>query len=348
MSAWHLLPAQGVRDQARFLGSDEDERRLFYVAITRSQKYLHLTTAPTPGNQLYQRPSEFWHDVLESKFVKRRPQDYTKRTRGKPEPRSAIENLGLSFSDIKYFFECPYQFKLRILYGFNPPLDEALGYGKSLHDMLAELHGRAIAGERIKPTMARELVQRHMHVPFAYPTLRSTMQDAAEKVVRDYIRAREADFDKLEFSEKAIEVAIGDGVTVSGRIDLVRRRDTQEIAIVDLKSSEGAQTAALTDAQLHIYALGYRELTGQDADYVERYNLDDQTRVSRSVDDQLIEDVKDRVKSVARALRGNQYPHKPSRDACGRCDFGCICTAKFADTAASSKKAPRVSKRSTR
>ncbi len=40
-------------------------------------------------------------------------------------------------------FECPYQFKLRFLYGFNPPLHEALGYGKSLHDALAEVHKRA-------------------------------------------------------------------------------------------------------------------------------------------------------------------------------------------------------------
>ena len=58
-SVWHLLPAAGVEGQPRFLGSAEDERRLFYVAVTRSQKHLHLTTAPTPGNKLYQRPSMF-------------------------------------------------------------------------------------------------------------------------------------------------------------------------------------------------------------------------------------------------------------------------------------------------
>ena len=330
MSAWHLLPANAVRDQARFLGSEEDERRLFYVAVTRSQKHLHLTTAPTPGNQLYQRASEFWYDVLESKFVRRRKQEYTNRVHGVPQPRSAVENVGLTFSDIKYFLECPYQFKLRILYGFNPPIDEALGYGKSLHDMLAELHGRAIEGERITSAIASELVQRHLRVPFAYPTLRATMRGAAEKVVREYIRARQSEFDKLEFSEKDIEVAIGDGITVKGRIDLVRRRDTDEIAIVDLKSSDRAQTENLTDAQLHIYALGYRDLTGRNADYVETYELDSQTRHSRSVDDAFVEDVKGIVKNTARALRANRYPHKPSREVCGRCDFSSICSASVA------------------
>ena len=64
--------------------------------------------------------------------------------------KPSISNVNLSFSDIRYYFECPYQFKMRTLYGFNAPLDEALGYGKTLHDALAELHQRAISGEGYK------------------------------------------------------------------------------------------------------------------------------------------------------------------------------------------------------
>ena len=33
---------EGVVDQARFEGTLEDERRLFYVALTRSQKFLFI------------------------------------------------------------------------------------------------------------------------------------------------------------------------------------------------------------------------------------------------------------------------------------------------------------------
>ncbi|WP_444459756.1 hypothetical protein [Rhodobacter capsulatus] len=54
---------------------------------------------------------------------------------------------------------------MRTLYGFNAPLDEALGYGKTLHDALAELHQRAIAGAPIQPSDAGELIDRHLHVP---------------------------------------------------------------------------------------------------------------------------------------------------------------------------------------
>lgn len=324
---WHIIPSSCVANQARFLGSDEDERRLFYVAITRSMKFLHMTTAPTPGNQLYQRPSEFWNDVLESKFVKRTIQDYSSRKRGKPTAKPSVSNVNLSFSDMKYFFECPYQFKLRTVYGFNAPLDEALGYGKSLHDALAELHDRAIRGEKIGKDDAEELVDRHLRVPFAYPTLRRTMHDSAVRTVRDYIAARASEFDRIEFSEKPIEISMDDGVSVSGRIDLVRRRDTNEIAIVDLKSTERAQAEDLTEAQLHVYALGYRELTGHDADFVEIYELDTQTRKPRAVDEDLISDVRARVAATAAALRKNSFVTAPEESKCAKCDFKRLCSS---------------------
>jgi len=324
---WHLIPEQAFDNAARYKGGDADERRLFYVAVTRSQKFLHLSWAPTPGNQLAQRPSDYFNDVLASKYVKRRSPDYTGRTRLEPRPKASVANVTLSFSDVKYFFECPYQFKLRILYGFNAPLDEALGYGKSLHDALAEVHARAIRGEAVGAEEAAALVQRHLRAPYAYPALREKLDDAARRVIDAYIRRNAADFKHLEFSEKAIEIALGDGVSVAGRIDLVRRIDTGEVTIVDLKSNDRAQAEAVTETQLHIYALGYQELTGRPADYVEIYELDEQKRKRRSVDDDFIADVKRNVRGAAQALRDNVLPPQPNAKACGRCDYCNLCSA---------------------
>src|SRR6266498_55832 len=45
-SQWHILPASAIPNQNRYRGTIEDERRLFYVAMTRSQKFLHMTYAP--------------------------------------------------------------------------------------------------------------------------------------------------------------------------------------------------------------------------------------------------------------------------------------------------------------
>lgn len=327
-TVWHLLPKEGVVGQERFLGSTEDERRLFYVAMTRSQKFLHMTWAPVSGsNNRYIRPSEFWEAVLASKWVKRRRPDYSARPRLPQQARRSVANVTLSFSDLKYFFECPYQFKLRILYGFNPPIHEALGYGKSLHDALAEIHARALRGEAVDASAAQALVGTHLNLPYAYVELRAALQQSAERVVAAYIADNARYFAQIEFAEKSVEINLGDGITVAGRIDLVRRRDTESTTIVDLKSTDRAQAEEVTEAQLHIYALGYRELTGRDADYVEIYNLDERRKKPRSVDAAFIADVQQKVRGAATALRANLLPPVTSERTCPGCDFLGLCPA---------------------
>ena len=62
----------------------DDERRLFYVAMTRSQKYLHMTWAPHTRPKNNRRKSPFWDDVLASRWVRRRKPDYSNRPKAKP------------------------------------------------------------------------------------------------------------------------------------------------------------------------------------------------------------------------------------------------------------------------
>ena len=331
-NVWHLIPRAGITGQARYEGTIEDERRLFYVAMTRSQKFLHLTWAPVPGNQLFQKRSQFWDDILASKYVKRRMRDYSTRKRLPPHARTGVKNVVFSFSDLKYFLECPYQFKLRILYGFNAPIHEALGYGKSLHDALAEVHARAIHGDVANAAEVPSLVHTHLHAPYAYPALRKQLEASAERVLRDYLTDNTALFDKIEFAEKQVEVSLGDGVSIIGRIDLVRRIDTDEITIVDLKSSDRAQAEDVTEAQLHVYALGYQDLTGRRPDYVETYELDERKRKPRSVDDEFIEDVRQKTRAAADALRTSALPPAPTAGKCAACDYRRMCTAGRAAT----------------
>lgn len=326
-SVWHVLPPAAVPKHVRYRGTIEDERRLFYVAMTRSQKFLHLTFAPIPGHQLFQKPSQFLTDVYASKFVKRKAPTYLGRKRLPPTPRRGVTNVVFSFSDLKYFFECPYQFKLRILYGFNAPIHEALGYGRSLHNALAEVHKRALDADYAGPTEASSLTDRHLHTPYAYKALRENLEAAANAVIANYITDNQEDLRNIEFSEKQIEITLDDGVSVVGRIDLVRRKDTGQTTIVDLKSNDRAQPEDITEAQLHIYALGYRELSGKDADLVEIYELDNRRRIARAVDGDFINDVKAKAQAAATALRTGTLVVDPHPRKCSACDYRGICTA---------------------
>jgi DNA helicase-2/ATP-dependent DNA helicase PcrA len=236
----------------------------------------------------------------------------------------------ISFSELKYLFECPYSFKLRFLYGFNPPIHEALGYGKGLHDALSEVHKKAVAGELLDVSSAAELVERHLFTPFAYPELRSSLQTSAIAAIERYFANHGAEIPRTVHSEKQIQVHVALGITVDGRIDLIRRLDTDELAIVDFKSSDRAQQEDVTRAQLHVYAVGYEELTGEDADLIEVLNLDEEGKSTREeIEASLLSDVRLQIAEAGDALRSNNLPRLDLWCAsCDRCDLAALCRDK--------------------
>ena len=327
---WRLIPSEAIEGSERYDGSHDDERRLFYVAMTRSKKFLHMTWAPIVENQLYRRKSGFWDDVLESRSVRRRRPDYADRARAAATPRATVSNVEFSFTDLKYLFECPYQFKLRVLYGFNNPLVPPMGYGKSLHDALAEVHYRAMRGESVSEDDVPELVDRHLRIPYASPGLIARLEQAACHDITNYIRDNADNFKRIEFSEQNVEVHLEDGVSIRGRIDLVRRTDTGETTIVDLKSNERSQDEVVTELQLHTYALGYQELTGRNADKVETYELQERNAKRRWVDEDFIDDVRSKTGEAASALREMQLHPTPVAAKCRQCDFSMLCGASRA------------------
>ncbi|MDN5856165.1 MAG: PD-(D/E)XK nuclease family protein, partial [Actinomycetia bacterium] len=315
-----------VNQADRYKGTLEDETRLFYVAVTRAQKYLALTFSPGP-NQLYRRRSAFFDHCAAQTWVATRPS--LKAPPDKIEPRALHETrqVTISFSELKYLFECPYSFKLRFLYGFNPPIHEALGFGKGLHDALAEVHKKAIAGELLDQSDAEELVDRHLHVPFAYPELRQTLRTSAITAIKRYFAVHGDEIARTEHSEKQIQVHVAPGVTVDGRIDLIRRLDTDELSIVDFKSTERSQAEDVTRDQLHVYAVGYQELTGEDADLIEVLNLDEAGKNTREeVEDNLLRNVRNRIHDAGASIRDNDLPRLPLwGDSCERCDLAALC-----------------------
>jgi DNA helicase-2/ATP-dependent DNA helicase PcrA len=339
LGLFHVIPETAIGDPDRYKGTLDDETRLFYVAVTRAQKYLFVSFSPGSG-QLYRRRSLFFDHCAAQQWFSTRDSGVCADARLDPRARQETPSVTLSFSELKFLFECPYQFKLRFLYGFNPPLDEALGYGKGLHDALAEVHKRAITGDLAGPEEAEDLVTRHLHTPYAYPELKATLHRAAVHSVRRYLKEHEADLERTVHSEKQIQVHVTPGVTVDGRIDLVRRLDTDELAIVDFKSTARAQDEDVTRDQLHVYAVGYEELTGERADLIEVLNLDEEGKTIREeVEDPLLSAVRIRIMDAGDSLRENNLPRLPTwSEQCGKCDLAGLCR----DVPASAKRHMRA------
>jgi DNA helicase-2/ATP-dependent DNA helicase PcrA len=234
--------------------------------------------------------------------------------------------LALTFSELKYYFKCPYLFKLRFLYGFDAPVNRALGYGKSLHDALAEIHAESIKGRIPGADDVPRLVTNHLHLPFANAAVQSNLERAANQALTRYITEHGRNLDKLEHVERVIELKLDEGVVVNGRIDLIRHTDTDEIVIVDFKSDERAQEENITQRQLHVYAVGYEQLTGTRADLIEIHNLDRGGAIREVVDESLTADTLVTVTQAGRNLRTNTLPrHRAWCNNCDDCDLVSIC-----------------------
>jgi len=332
INVFHVIPPGAVPDADRYRGTEADELRLFYVAVTRAQKYLHLSYSPG-GSRMYQNRSPFFDLATRNQYVLTAEPPVSIREAGsrlEPRARHEIPDVVLSFSDLKYFFECPYEFKLRLMYGFNAPIDEALGYGKSLHDVMAEVHKRAIEGDIASDLEAEELVDRHLNAPFAYPRLEEMLRTALIRSVRRYIRENRSTLERTLYSEQQIQVHVAPGITVDGRIDLIKNLDTNETCIVDFKSSERAQAEDITRDQLHVYAVGFQELTGQNAQVLEVLNLDEKGQSQRElVNDDLLAGIKGKIAAAGADLRANRLPRLGSWcNTCDDCDLAGLCRSR--------------------
>ena len=323
-----VIPKGAIEGAERYQGDIEDERRLFYVALTRSKKYLYCTWAPQKkdpekSGTTFDKPSRF---ISEFKAVGlSRDHDVGISVTEHLEPQkanTALDITTISFSDLKYYFQCPYGFKIRKVYGFNMGFNERLGYGKSIHNALAEAHQRIKDQAGLSEDVIHTLLKTHLHFPYAYDEkLRMDMEAKAEMMLSAYIKSHR-DLKDVEYVEVDVEIKFSNEILVLGRIDLVRKIDTGETIIIDFKTSEDAQDEEISQDQLQLYALGYHHLTGRLADFIEIYNLDSGVEDRRAIRSDLLVDLEKRVIEAGRNIREGIISFTNN---CSKCDYKGIC-----------------------
>jgi len=322
-SVWHFIDKNLIKDQYRYEGGEEDERRLMYVAITRSKKFLFISRAPE--SRLYQKESIFGQEIRKSKFVFASPmRNFSERLKLEPRPLLELTNISLNFSLLKAFFDCPYSFKFYTFYGFQNPLGARMGYGSAIHNALMEVHRSFLEEKDIKPSDLPKILSKHINFPYATSAMVDDMTNRANKAVEIYYDSNATDFKNILFAEKEIQIDLGDGILVNGKMDLITKKNldgSEETTIIDFKSTEDAQAYNASIDQLQMYALGYAVLTGENADFLEIYNLDknEATKTQLFISD--LENISNKIKDAANDIRQNHLD-----DVCNNPD--CVCRLK--------------------
>src|SRR5262249_20785092 len=120
-----------------------------------------------------------------------------------------------------------------------------------------------------------------------------------------------------------------DGLVISGSIDRIDETE-DEVVLIDYKTSEledweRADQLARESLQLLVYALAYRELTGETPNRLElRYVLSGEVGAAVPTKGGL-ENTRVRIQGIAESIRAGDFTAKPSQRNCSICACRPIC-----------------------
>lgn len=325
---WHIIQRNWITGSSRFDGDLEDERKLFYVAVTRAKKYLFISRAKETRDKTV---STFFEEAKGSPCMLPYSDRVVHDVTHLPDLRQSKMPLTLNFSLLQDYFECPYRFKLSMFYGFQQPFSELMGYGNALHDIVRNINLAAINGTPITEDFIQQTFDQVFYLPYAKQVQYQRMLESAKRSIKKYVEHNADKFGDIRLAESQIEIDMGDGVTVNGRIDMVKEivvNGQRKTVIVDFKTANRRVLDAINTEQLKIYTLGYQRLTGQLADYMEIYHLDSENTARQPVSADLIEGVEAEIKQAADSIRRNDLPRKCSKENCSKCRLGHLCLSR--------------------
>jgi DNA helicase II / ATP-dependent DNA helicase PcrA len=332
----------------------QEERRLFYVGMTRARRELFLTSAADYGGTRQRKVSQFVLEALDLAADTARPfrvRAVEELERFAPpaeaadplrEPLAPDAELILSHKQIDDYETCPLKYWNVHIQRIPIRRHHAVAYGAIVHkvveyylrrravgnytpveDLLA-VYERAWAGEDIlhdRPGHERAegfLTREHEEARKA----------AGREALRRFWHQEEADGVKPTWVEKEFGFSLGPD-RVRGRYDRVDE-DLLGAVIIDYKTSEvtrqkDADRRVAENLQLKIYALAWHEMTGRLPERVELRFVDTNV-IGRTVPTSGdLEEAIAAVKAAAAGIRARRFEAKPSYRACRSCAYNQIC-----------------------
>jgi len=250
---------------------EQEERRLFYVGMTRAMRELYFTAADYYGEgKREKRLSPFIFEALGDEVVSsEKPEEKGKQLsfldyKPKVKPTEVLAKGGrpqlhidyLSYSQIQTFKICPLHYKLKYIYKVPTPPTSSQSFGNTFHLTMKAFYQSLEKGE--KPTMwlmKRLLEENWISDGYLSKSHERGSYDKAKKFLKHYLSYTFNLKVKPAAMEQPFVIRLG-GLKVGGKIDRVDVRGGA-IHIIDYKTGTTAltQKQADSDLQLSIYGL---------------------------------------------------------------------------------------------
>ena len=334
----------------------QEERRLFYVGMTRARRELYLTSASDYGGTRERKVSQFVLEALDlprdaTRPFKARPVEEIEHFAPAPEAVEALlvplapdAEITLSHKQIDDYQTCPLKYFNVHVKRIPIRRHHAVAYGAVVHkvveyyltrravgnytplDDLLAIYERAWAGEDIlhdRPGVSREPAE-----GFLTREHEEARKAAGRDALRRFWNQEEADGVKPTYVEKEFGFTLGPN-RVRGRYDRVDE-DLLGTVIIDYKTSEvtrqkDADRRVAGSLQLKMYALAWREMTGALPQRVELRFIDSAVVGRHSPTAEDAEAAITAVEAAAAGIRARRFDATPSWGACRSCAYNQIC-----------------------
>ena len=353
-------------DPKDYAGGDVAERRLWYVALTRCQKFLNITSQ----DRKRKRPTEYYkeikHDYIQDSG------GITDRPKGEPSAPLNVDLLPTTYTDLNYFWRCPFEYQLRALMGFNPGVTESYGYGQQIHNILTEVHLKARGGEILSPDEVAELADDRFHLRYTRAEPLKILKQAAKDSLRRFIGEYPDHGEYVLEAEKPFEFVDSEsGALITGTIDLLQKVEEAPsggqtlipVGVVDFKThgwkkaSDFFRSSDEAIAQLRLYAIAVREALHMEPHSAHVHFLgpreppEDLRKdgVSEKIEvditpgqlSETLGHVQSTVRSIKDDIREKRFELKGCENGhCPRCDFRSFCPG-YRQWEASDRTTPR-------
>jgi DNA helicase-2/ATP-dependent DNA helicase PcrA len=319
----------------------QEERRLFYVAMTRARDTLAIygqfgrgKTEKTPPGYLRELMK---HRDLKNWLKERTCREYQTDIFGAAEP--ALSRLGewislppssdlaasLSPSAIQRYEICPLQFKLDREWRIPAEVSAALQYGAAMHRVLLSYYDSVLEDRPMSELALLELLRSDLaDAGFADHYQRELYEQKGTAEIRDFLSTASRTRSEVLHTEETFSVKVGP-TTLVGRIDRIDRASGDQVVITDYKTGRPkSQEDADESLQLSLYALAAREKWGYSVERLVFHNLEGNTTVSSHRNDLQLNAAKLQVEDIALKITAGKFEPKVGMH-CASCAYRVLC-----------------------
>jgi len=326
-----------------------EERRLFYVGMTRAEDLLYLTSADYYGDGIRKKKQSVLLDDL-GLVIDKNDDKYEKKDiplgvyRGGIDEdteipddirKSFIRNLekNLSYSHVSAFEKCPYQFYFKYILQIPGAESQARSFGMTVHNTLKEFYERLRSVKQGFSTLSK------------IPTYNDLLEIYKRKWQSAGYESSQQEKDRFESGKNALKVfydkffdksqepillehrfrvPMGD-FWLKGTIDRVDKTKSG-LEIIDYKTGRIPKDPKHVekDLQLPTYVLAMERLQGKKVDKVSLLYVEGGEKISTKVSKGSKEESTKEISRCLAEIKKMKFPPKPG-PLCKFCDYKNVC-----------------------